>query len=164
MGSEEPPSELAAEFLVEPFIEGSPGQYVDVAVEAFERRGLSVELGPFASVTSGGVDRIADSVADMIRGAVGAGATSIRIHVGTDVDQLNVGPLHDALANMIRAAERDLGTPSTQWTRAEKQQVVRMLDEHGAFLLRGAVDDMAKIMGVSRITIYNYLNAIDRTA
>jgi predicted transcriptional regulator YheO len=38
-----------------------------------------------------------------------------------------------------------------------------MLDERGAFLLRGAVDDMARIMGVSRITIYNYLNAIDRS-
>ncbi len=30
----------------------------------------------------------------------------------------------------------------------------------GAFLLRGAVDDIAKIMGVSRITIYNYINTL----
>ncbi|MGB5758353.1 MAG: helix-turn-helix domain-containing protein [Acidimicrobiales bacterium] len=156
-------TKLAAEFLVEPFTEGSPGAHVQAAVEAFAEHGLDVELGPFASVSAGGPDEIAGAVADMIRKSMAAGATSIRIHVGADAEKLNVGPLHDALASMIRAAERDIGSSSVEWTRAEKQQVVRMLDEQGAFLLRGAVDDMARIMGVSRITIYNYLNAIDRS-
>lgn len=156
-------TELAAEFLVEPFTEGSPGAHVHAAVEAFAEHGLEVELGPFASVSAGEPDEIAGAVADMIRKSMAAGATSIRIHIGADPEKLNVGPLHDALASMIRAAERDIGSSSVEWTRAEKQQVVRMLDEQGAFLLRGAVDDMARIMGVSRITIYNYLNAIDRS-
>ncbi len=154
---------LAAEFLVEPFAEGAPGDHVKAAVDAFDSRGLSVEFGPFASVAAGDPDVIAEAVADMIRNSMAAGATSIRIHIGADAKTLAVGPLHDALASMIRAAERDIGTKSEEWTRAEKQQVVRMLDEQGAFLLRGAVDDMARIMGVSRITIYNYLNAIDRS-
>ena len=35
-----------------------------------------------------------------------------------------------------------------------------MLDERGAFQLRKAIEDVAAMMGVSRITIYNYLNAI----
>ncbi len=153
---------LAAEFLIEPFAEGMPGDHVTAAIDAFDRRGLTVDLGPFASVANGDPDAIAEAVGDMIRNSMAAGATSIRIHVGPDIETLNVAPLHDALGNMIRAAERDIGTNSDQWTRAEKQQVVRMLDERGAFLLRGAVDDMARIMGVSRITIYNYLNAIDR--
>lgn len=153
---------MAAEFLVEPFTEGSPGGHVKAAVDAFSDRGLEVELGPFASVAAGGRNEIADAVADMIRNSMAAGATSIRIHIGADAEKLSVGPLHDALASMIRAAERDLGASSVEWSRSEKQQVVRMLDEQGAFLLRGAVDDMARIMGVSRITIYNYLNAIER--
>jgi predicted transcriptional regulator YheO len=38
---------------------------------------------------------------------------------------------------------------------------VRLLHERGAFLLRKAADDVADTMGVSRITIYNYLNAIE---
>ena len=37
-----------------------------------------------------------------------------------------------------------------------------MLDERGAFILRRAVEDIADVMGVSRITVYNYLNAIHR--
>jgi hypothetical protein len=45
-------------------------------------------------------------------------------------------------------------------SRAQKQTTVRLLDEHGAFLLRGAVDDVASWMGVSRVTLYSYLNAI----
>ena len=162
--AEEPRSELSAEFLVEPFVEGVPGNHVHAAVDAFNGKGLQVEVGPFSSVATGEVDEIAGSVAEMIRGAMAAGATSIRVHVGADVNKLTVGPLHDALASMIRAAERDIGAASDQWSRAEKQRVVRLLDEQGAFLLRGAVDDMAKIMGVSRITIYNYLNAIDRSS
>ncbi|MEM7326557.1 MAG: helix-turn-helix domain-containing protein [Actinomycetota bacterium] len=163
MSSGNPNPSLAAEFLVEPFAEGEPGTHVTAALGAFDRHGLDVDLGPFASVSVGDPDAIAGAVADMIRDAMAAGATSIRIHVGSDAKTLNISPLHDALASMVRAAERDIGSPSDQWTRAEKQQVVRMMEEQGAFLLRGAVDDIARIMGVSRITIYNYLNAIERS-
>ena len=42
----------------------------------------------------------------------------------------------------------------------QKQQAVRLLEEHGAFTLRKSIEDVADAMGVSRITIYNYLNAI----
>ncbi len=43
-----------------------------------------------------------------------------------------------------------------------QENAVRLLDERGAFILRRAVEDVADAMGVSRITIYNYLNAIHR--
>lgn len=154
---------LAVEFLVEPFSEGSPGEHVQAAVAAFEARSIPVELGPFSSVAAGDPNAVAQAVADMVLAAMAAGATSLRIHVAPDAKDLRVGPLHDALRSMIRAAERDIGSNVEEWTRADKQRVVRLLEEHGAFLLRGAVDDMARIMGVSRITIYNYLNAIDRS-
>ena len=157
-----PGGTVAAEFLIEPFVEGDPGAHVQAALDAFERRGLTVDLGPFASVASGDIDKVAEAVADMIRDSMAAGATSMRLHIGADANELGVGPLHDALDSMIRAAERDFGTNRDDWSRAEKQAAVRMLDDQGAFLLRGAVDDIAKIMGVSRITIYNYLNAIER--
>jgi len=156
-------ADVVAEFLIEPFVEGDPGDHVSAAIAAFDNHGLEVHLGPFSSMTSGSKEAISAAVGNMIESSMAAGATSIRIHVGNDAAALSVAPLHDALANMIRAVERDLGTSPTEWTRAQKQAVVRQLDEQGAFLLRGAVDDMARIMGVSRITIYNYLNAIDRS-
>ncbi len=39
---------------------------------------------------------------------------------------------------------------------------MRLLDERGAFTLRKSIEDVADALGVSRITVYNYLNAVDR--
>ncbi|NNC81583.1 MAG: transcriptional regulator [Acidimicrobiales bacterium] len=100
----------------------------------------------------------------MIINAISSGATSVRLQIGAPGVDLSIGTLHDALQEMIRSAEREIGSDSASWSREEKQRVVRMLDERGAFLLRGAVDDIAEVMGVSRITIYNYLNAIEASA
>ena len=47
-------------------------------------------------------------------------------------------------------------------SREEKQKAIRLLDDRGAFILRRAVEDVADAMGVSRITVYNYLNALHR--
>lgn len=157
-----PQGEIAAEFLIEPFVEGSPGLHVTTAIEAFTRHGLCPELGPFASSATGDIDAMADAIADMIRAAMRNGATSIRLQVAASAAEIPVPSLHNALDDILRMAEREIGSPASDWSRAEKQRVVRMLDERGAFLLRGAVDSIADIMGVSRITIYNYLNAIER--
>ena len=53
-------------------------------------------------------------------------------------------------------------TGCPQLGREDKQRAVRLLDERGAFTLRRAVEQVADAMGVSRITVYNYLNAIHR--
>jgi predicted transcriptional regulator YheO len=44
-------------------------------------------------------------------------------------------------------------------SRAEKQQVVRFLDGRGAFALRKSVETVADALGVSRFTVYNYLDS-----
>lgn len=70
--------------------------------------------------------------------------------------------LHGALDRIIATVERELGAPLESLSRHDKQRAVRLLDQNGAFILRRAVEDVADAMGVSRITIYNYLNAIHR--
>ncbi len=152
---------VAVEFLVEPFVEGEPGNHVSAAIEAFTSRQLDVEFGPFASLASGPLDEIGIAIGAMVVDAMRAGATSINVQVANNPDRLGSQSLHDALDAMMRAAEREVGSDPEEWSREDKQRVVRMLDERGAFLLRGAVDDVADAMGVSRITIYNYLNAIE---
>jgi len=154
-------ADVAVEFLIEPFVEGVPGSHVDAALAAFTSRGLSVDLGPFSSVSSGSLERIGEAIGAMVVDAMRGGATHINLSVARDTERLAAASLHDALDAMMRAAQRDLGGDASTWSRADKQRVVRMLDERGAFLLRGAVDDIAVAMGVSRITIYNYLNAIN---
>ena len=158
---EMPPGRLAAEFLVAPIVEGAPGPHVSAAVAAFDDHGLGVDVGPFANSATGELDEMADAIAHMIRSSMSNGATSVQIRVASSPDNLPVPNVRDALDDILRMAEREIGETAADWDRSQKQRVVRMLDERGAFLLRGAVDDIAQIMGVSRITIYNYLNAIE---
>lgn len=81
---------------------------------------------------------------------------------GETVVMVRVGALHGALDRLIESVERELGAPIAELNREQKQQAIRLLDERGAFVLRRAVEDLADAMGVSRITVYNYLNAIHR--
>ena len=45
-------------------------------------------------------------------------------------------------------------------TFSEKVQLVQSLEFQGAFLFRGAVDFVAKSLGVSKFTVYNYLKEV----
>jgi len=67
--------------------------------------------------------------------------------------------LHGALERLMAHVERELGAPLAALSREDKQRAVRLLDERGAFTLRKAVEDVADAMGVSRFTVYNYLNS-----
>lgn len=81
---------------------------------------------------------------------------------GTEVAVVRMAPLHGALDRLIEGVERELGNRLPLLDRAAKQRAIRLLDERGAFTLRRAVEDVADAMGVSRITVYNYLNALHR--
>lgn len=81
---------------------------------------------------------------------------------GRTIAGVRMPPLHGALDRLIDAVEAELGGRLPMMSREDKQRAVRLLDERGAFILRRAVEDVADAMGVSRITVYNYLNAIHR--
>ena len=68
--------------------------------------------------------------------------------------------IHGAVERMIGAVEAQMDGELGDLSREKKQAAVRILDEQGAFLIRKSVETVAEAMGVSRITIYNYLNAI----
>jgi HTH domain len=79
---------------------------------------------------------------------------------GTVVGAVRLPQLHGALERLIAGVERELGGVLAELSREDKQRAVRLLEERGAFMLRRSVDDVADAMGVSRITVYNYLNAM----
>ena len=83
---------------------------------------------------------------------------------GETVGVLRLGGLNGALGRLIETVERDLGDSLPSLSRTGKQAAVRLLYERGAFLLRKGVEDVAAAMGVSRITIYNYINAMEQPA
>ena len=70
------------------------------------------------------------------------------------------------LPGMESAMDRLLGEVRRQFgggelhtlDRASKQRVVAQLEERGAFTIRHGVETVAAALGVSRFTVYNYLN------
>ncbi|MGI9585785.1 MAG: helix-turn-helix domain-containing protein [Acidimicrobiia bacterium] len=111
-------------------------------------------------------------VIEAVRPAVEATGSSI---IGVDeADQMDVpiewdgdviayariGSLADALGILVGRIEDELGASLQDLDRSEKQTAIRLLDARGAFQLRKSIEDVADLMEVSRITIYNYLNAI----
>ncbi|XVS68166.1 aminotransferase class V-fold PLP-dependent enzyme [Actinosynnema sp. CA-299493] len=61
---------------------------------------------------------------------------------------------------LVERAVSAVGVPVELMKKSHKSQVVRVLDEAGLFLIRDSVDHLAGVLGVTRYTIYNYLNEI----
>ena len=79
---------------------------------------------------------------------------------GETIAGFRIAPMQTALDRLVASVEHELGSKLSSLDRVEKQVAVRLLDEKGAFLLRKSIEDVADSMGVSRITVYNYLNTI----
>lgn len=107
-----------------------------------------------------------EPVVDAVGGALVADASRIEVGDiplvwdGETVGAFRRPHLHGALDRLIEQVERELGGKLPALSREDKQEAVRLLDDRGAFLLRRSVELIADALGVSRITVYNYLNAI----
>ena len=66
--------------------------------------------------------------------------------------------LSDGLARLIADVEAELGGRLASLGRPEKQRAVRLLEERGAFEMRRSAETVAEALGVTRFTVYNYLN------
>lgn len=66
--------------------------------------------------------------------------------------------LSDGLARLIAEVEKELGGALADLPRAGKQRAVRLLEERGAFEMRKSAETVAGALGVTRFTVYNYLN------
>ncbi|MFF9867628.1 MULTISPECIES: helix-turn-helix domain-containing protein [unclassified Streptomyces] len=77
---------------------------------------------------------------------------------GEDVLAVRLPQLADSLERILAAMERHHGMPLSALDRKVKQSVVRTLEARGAFSVRHGVETVASALGVSRFTVYNYLN------
>jgi HTH domain len=80
----------------------------------------------------------------------GTGDDAVTEHLGNTVSRL------------LDAAESEFGVRAPEMSRSQKQQLVKELDERGAFLIKKSVEQVAERLGVSRFTIYNYLDQANR--
>ena len=120
---------------------------------------MSQQQHPLVAAVSSVVDAFGASIIS----ASDAGPSDIPLEwEGVVVAAVRMPALHGALDRLIESVEKELGGSLRDLSRNDKQRAIRMLDDRGAFILRRAVEDVADAMSVSRITVYNYLNAIHR--
>lgn len=77
---------------------------------------------------------------------------------GEAVVAVRLPQLSESLDRILVALERRHGMPLSELDRRTKQSVVRSLEARGAFAVRHGVETVAGALGVSRFTVYNYLN------
>ncbi|MDG5807665.1 MULTISPECIES: helix-turn-helix domain-containing protein [Streptomyces] len=77
---------------------------------------------------------------------------------GADVVAVRLPQLAESLDHILAALERRHGKPLADLDRKTKQEIVRTLEARGAFSVRHGVETVASALGVSRFTVYNYLN------
>ncbi|MEU8781853.1 helix-turn-helix domain-containing protein [Streptomyces sp. NPDC048637] len=77
---------------------------------------------------------------------------------GQDRVAVRLPHLSDSLDHILAELQRRHGVPLADLDRKTKQSVVRILESRGAFSVRHGVETVAGALGVSRFTVYNYLN------
>lgn len=75
-------------------------------------------------------------------------------------EEVFASDIADVLDKLIETAIRATGKPVALMDRDDKVRVLRFLDAKGAFLIKRAVDRVARRLSVSRVTAYNYLDQI----
>ena len=88
-----------------------------------------------------------------------AGAPSA-VLAGGEPEAAEPTDLTGGLARLIAAVEEELGGPLATLSRPEKQHAVRLLEERGAFEMRRSAETVAEALGLTRFTVYNYLNRV----
>ncbi|MFE2440607.1 helix-turn-helix domain-containing protein [Stenotrophomonas sp. NPDC087984] len=77
---------------------------------------------------------------------------------GRPVVAVRLPHISDSLDHILADLQRRHGVPLSALDRKTKQSVVRQLEQRGAFSVRHGVETVAGALGVSRFTVYNYLN------
>ena len=80
-----------------------------------------------------------------------------------DAGETHAQTLQELLDTMIAECEYRIGASAEEMTKNERVEMVRILDERGAFQVRNSVSYVAGRAGVTRKTIYNDLREVSES-
>lgn len=72
----------------------------------------------------------------------------------------NAPPMDALMRDVIADAVGKFGKPVKLMSKEEKITATRMMKSNGLFIVKGGVEKAAKALGVTRFTIYNYLEEL----
>ena len=93
-----------------------------------------------------------------------AGVTSLNGggELGMGNEEFGGGDIRDVVDGMISRIVGAMGKTPRAMSRAEKMEVVRRLEGHGAFLVKRSAEQVADALDLSRYTVFSYLKEIRR--
>lgn len=68
--------------------------------------------------------------------------------------------VQETIESLVNQAIAKMGKQPATMSTEDKVHFVGILEGRGAFLIKGSVDYIATVLGVSKFTVYNYLNKI----
>lgn len=74
------------------------------------------------------------------------------------VPEVFTSNIDELLESMMQSAVASTGKQLPVLNKEDKVAVVRYLDGKGAFLIKKSAERVAEFLGISRFTVYNYLN------
>ena len=67
--------------------------------------------------------------------------------------------VNDLLSDLIEESARQVGKPVPLMTREDKIQAIKFLNDRGALLITKAGDKISKYFGISKYTLYSYIDS-----
>ena len=68
--------------------------------------------------------------------------------------------INELLEHMLETAMENVGKPADKMTREDRLQFLKYLDDKGMFVISKSGDRVCEFLGISKFTLYNYLDAI----
>ncbi len=75
-------------------------------------------------------------------------------------NEVLAGNIQELMNRLIEESLQTIGKPAAEMTRAEKKEMVRLLDKKGLFLITYSGETVCEVLDISKYTLYKYLEAI----
>ncbi len=79
-----------------------------------------------------------------------------------ETEEIFADDIRDVVAGMVAKILKEVGKTPGAMSRDEKMEVVKRLEERGAFLVKRSAEQVAEALDLSRHTIFSYLKEIRR--
>lgn len=79
-----------------------------------------------------------------------------------ETEEIFSDDIRDVVAGMVAKILKEMGKTPAAMSRDEKMDVVKRLEERGAFLVKRSAEQVADALDLSRYTIFSYLKEIRR--
>lgn len=78
--------------------------------------------------------------------------------LNTSEDEIFVSDVNQLLEQIIKKTQENIGKSPDEMTREDKIEFVRILNDKGAFLIAKSGERVQEYLGISKYTLYSYLN------